>query len=242
MNHDEQAMNHDEHPDDSSLIAELVDSLAEVAVPERPPLTAMTTRGRVHRRRRLAGLAGIGGTGAAAVIALVLGLAGVFGAAPAGGTGTVETAAFTLTSYANGTVSLKLGQLFDPAALQRALAQHGIPALVKNDTYCSSSLAAPNPLRDGVLPGWGTPPPGVRGILMSGNFPVKPSQLAPSVDPVTAVINPAAMPPGTELFIGYYDLGHTFFLDLIYTSSHTCSNGKPPALARLDRPPSAGHS
>jgi hypothetical protein len=235
-------MNHDEHPDDRALTAELVDSLADVAVPERPPLAAITGRGRVYRRRRLACFAGLGGATAAVVSALALGLAGVFGAAPAGGPGTVETAAFTLTSYANGTVSLKLSQVFDPAALQRALAQHGIPALVRNDTYCSSSPAAPNPLRDGVLPGGGTPPPGARGILMTGNFPVKPSQLAPSVDPVTAVINPAAMPSGTELFIGYYDLGHSFFLDLIYTSSHTCSNGQPPGLARLDRPPSAGHS
>ena len=57
------------------------------------------------------------------------------------------------------------------------------------------------------------------------------------------VINPAAIPSGTELFIGYFDLGHTFFVDLIYTSSHTCRNGQqPPAVARLDRPSSAGHA
>jgi len=153
--------------------------------------------------------------------------------APARGRGTIQTAAFTLTSYANGTVSLKLSQMFDPAALQRALARDRIPALVKTGTYCSSNPAAPNPLRLGVLPG----PAGARhramparggGILQSGNFPVKPSQLAPMVDPVTMVINPAAMPPGTELFIGFFDLGHTFFLDLIYTSSHTCSNAQQP--------------
>ena len=40
-----------------------------------------------------------------AVIALVLGLTGVVGPAPAR-TGTGQTAAFTLTSYANGTVAL----------------------------------------------------------------------------------------------------------------------------------------
>ena len=151
MNHDERAMNDDEPRDDSALTAELVDSLAEVAVPERPPLAAITGRGRVHRRRRLAGFAGLGGSGAAAVIALVLGLTGVFGAAPAR-TGTGQTAAFTLTSYTNGTVALKLSQVFDPAALQRALAQHGIRALVKNDTYCSSNPAVPSPVRLGVLP------------------------------------------------------------------------------------------
>ena len=239
MNHDKQAMNHDEHPDDSALTARLVDSLAEVAVPARPPLAAITGRGRVYRRRRLACFAGLGGATAAVVIALALGLTGLFGAAPAGVPGTVETAAFTLTSYANGTVSLKLSQVFDPAALQRALAHHGIPALVKTDTYCSSNPAVPAPVGRQVL----SIPRGIPDILQTGNWPVKPSQLAPFVDPTTMVLDPAAMPSGTELFIGNFDLGHTIFADVIYTSSRTCSNGQePPAVARLDRPPSAGHS
>ena len=244
-------MNHDEHPDDSALTAELADSLAEVAVPERPPLAAITSRGRKHRRRRLAALSGLGSAAAAVVVALALGPAGVFGAGPASRTGMIQTADFTLTSYTNGTVALRLGQMFDPAALQRALAQHGIRAVVKIGSYCSSSPAAPSPIRVGVLPGSG--PTGKRhrvgpglgngqGILETVNLPVKPSQLAPMVDPITMVINPAAMPAGTELFIGFFDLGHTIFVDLIYTSSHTCRNGPPPAVVRLDRPPSAGHS
>ena len=37
-----------------------------------------------------------------------------------------------------------------------------------------------------------------------------------------------AMPSGTELFIGFFDLGHIFFSDLIYTSSHTCSHAQQP--------------
>jgi hypothetical protein len=245
-------MNHDEDPDDSTLTQELRDSLAEVAMPERPPLAAITGRGRVHQRRRLAGLAGLGGATAAVVIALVLGLTGVFGTAPARGTGTLQTAAFSLTSYANGTVSLNLGQLFDPAALQRALAQHRIRALVKSGTDCSSSPAAPSPIRLGVLPGSG--PAGTRrrvrpglagtrrrvrpglangqGIWESVNLPVKPSQLAPMVDPVSMVIDPAAMPSGTELFIGFFDSGHTLVVDLIYTGSHTCKNTQqqPPPM------------
>lgn len=150
--------------------------------------------------------------------------------------GTLQTgAAFTLTSYANGTVTLNLSQLFDPAALQRALAQHGIPALVKIGNYCSSSPAAPNPGRDGVLSptGWaGTrhraAPARGGGFTEGGNFPGKPSQLAPMVDPVTMVIDPAAMPSGTELFVGDYDLGHTLYFDLIYTRSHTCRNAQEP--------------
>jgi hypothetical protein len=231
-------MNHDEHPDDSTLTQELRDSLSEVAVPRRPPLAAITDRGRVYQRRRLAGLAGLGVACAATGIALVLGLTGVPGAAPAR-TGTVRTAAFTLTSYTNGTVSLTLGQMFDPAALQRALAQHGTRALVKIGSYCSSSPAAPSPIRLGVLPGATPAPAGARrratpglgngrGIWQSVTLPVKPSQLAPMVDPVSMVINPAAMPAGTELFIGYFDLAQTIVVNLIYTGSHTCRDTEQP--------------
>ena len=243
-------MSDDEHPADSALAQELRDSLSDLAVPGPPPLAAITGRGRVRRRRRLAGLAGLGVTGGAAAIALALGLAGVFGAAPAR-TGTVQAAAFTLTSYTDGTVSLKLSQVFDPAALQRALSQYGVRALVKTGTYCSSSPAAPSPVRLGVLPSprpagtrhRATPGPGGgQGIWESATLPVKPSQLAPMADPISMVINPAAMPSGTELFIGFFNPGYSVFVDLIYTGSHTCINGQwPPAAARQDRPPSARH-
>jgi hypothetical protein len=37
------------------------------------------------------------------------------------------------------------------------------------------------------------------------------------------VINPAAIPSGTELFFGYSSSIHAVFTDLIYTSSYTCS-------------------
>ena len=237
-------MNYDEHPADTALAEELQESLAELAVPERPPLAAIISRGRVRQRRRLAGLAGLGGTGAAAGIALALVLTSVFGAAPARGPGTIQTAAFTLTSHADGSVSLSLSQMFDPPALQRALAQDGIRALVKSDAYCSSSPAAPDPGRLGVLsPGPGgprhrtTPTSGGHGVTESGHgvtesgmFPVSPSELAPSVDPISMVINPSAIPSGTELFIGYFNLGYTVYFDLIYTKSHTCSNSdEPPA-------------
>ncbi|MGP8001265.1 MAG: hypothetical protein ACLPKI_28665 [Streptosporangiaceae bacterium] len=226
-------MSDNERPTDGELTRELRDSLSELAVPERPPLAAITGRGRVHQRRRRAGFAGLGGATAAVVIALALGLAGVFGTAPPRSTGTAQTADFILTSYVNGTVSLRLGQVFDPAALQRALAQHGIAALVKTDTYCSSNPAVPARASRDVLnmpdPGGtrqqrATPP----NILMTANFPVKPSQLAPSVDPVTTLLSPAAMPPRTELFIGNYDLGHTIFVSVIYTGSHTCQYSQEP--------------
>lgn len=237
-------MSHDEHTDDSTLTRELRDSLADLAVPGRPPLAAITSRGRAHRRRRR--LAGLGVTSAAACLALALSLTGVFGAARGRSTGTIQTADFTLTSYTNGTVAVNLRQMFGPAALQQALRRNGIPALVRSNTYCSSSPAVPSPLGLGVLSI--PPPPGPRhlaapsagprhqaapggeqGIIVGGNWPVKPSQLAPSIaDAIQMVINPTAMPAGTELFIGYFDLGHTAFLNLIYTGSHTCRKALEP--------------
>jgi hypothetical protein len=228
-------MNHDEHQQDSTLARELRDSLSELAVPGPPPLAAIARKGRVHRRRRR--LAGLSVTSAAACIALALGLTGVFGADPARSTGTIQTSEFTLTSFSNGTVALRLGQLFDPAAFQRALAHYHIPALVETGTYCSSNPAAPGLFRAGVVgppagpaKGGHPAPPGAvaQSILQSANFPMKPSQLAPMVDPISVVLNPAAIPAGTELFIGFYDLGHTVFVDLIYTNSHTCARAQDP--------------
>ena len=245
-------MNLNEHPDDSVLTRELRDSLSELPAPGRPPLAAITSRGRARQRRRLAGLAGLGVTSAAAGTALALGLTGVLSATPAGsaaatgtsaparGTGTVRTVAFTLTRNANGTDTLTLthSQLFDPASLQQALAQHGIPALVKTGAYCWSTPAAPDPASLGVLsirppvkpPQVAVPAP---GHLKPGA--VKPSDLNPSdrnriIDHTVTVINPAAMPSGTELFFGYFNSDHALFFDLIYARSYTCSNGpQPPA-------------
>ena len=221
-------MNYDEHPNDSALTRELRDSLSEVAGPERPPLAAITNRGRAHQRRRLAGFAGLGVTGAAAGTALALSLTGVLGAAPARSTGTIRTAAFTLTSNANGTDTLTLSnsQMLDPAALQRALAQHGIPALVKTDIYCSSNPAAPDPNSIGVLTvqhANGTPLPKKSPAVKT----VGPAHVAPA--DIVTVINPAAMPSGTKPFFGYFNSDHALFVDLIYTSSYTCSNGQPAA-------------
>ena len=227
-------MNHDEHPNDSVLTQELRDSLSEVAAPERPSLAAITNRGRAHQRRRLAGFAGIGVAGVAAGTALALGLTGVLGAAPARSTGTIRTAAparstgtirtaaFTLTRNANGTDTLTLSrrQMLDPAALQRALAQHSIRALVKTGTYCSSNPAAPDPGSIGVLTvqlANGTPVPKPTPAVKT------PANFVPA-DTMT-VINPAAMPSGTELFFGYFNSDHGLLFSLIYTSSYTCSNG-----------------
>jgi hypothetical protein len=236
MNGDD-AMYLDENPTDSAVSRELRDALSELASPPRPPLAAITTRVRAHQRRRLAGFSGLSVTAAAV---LALGLTGVLGSTPApstgvirtaaparasGSTGTIRTGAFILTSNVNGTdtLTLTMSQMLNPATLQQALTQHGVPALVKTGTYCSSSPAAPDPVSTGVLSGF-QPPAGTPHTMVpapSGPAPTEVTELAART---VTVINPAAIPSGTELFFGYSGTIHAVFTDLIYTNSYTCSS------------------
>lgn len=230
-------MSHDEQPADATLAEDLRDSLSGLAVPGPPPLAAISRRGREHRWRRLAGSAALGTTGAAAGVALALALTGVFSGDPARDAGTIQTAAFTLTSNRDGTKSLTLKQVFDPAALQRALTKAGVASLVKTGSYCSSSPAVPAPYLFGVLPGQvppaphlrGEPPGGAPGMIEGGLFPVKPSELSPRIaDTVSLQINPTVMPPRTELYVGYFNSDGTLFFNLIYTGAHTCRSAPDP--------------
>jgi hypothetical protein len=221
-------MNDNEHPNDGTLTRELRDALSKIAMPERPPLAAITSRGRSHQCRRLAGFAALGVTGVAAATALALGLAGVLGAAAAHGTGTISTTAFVLTRNANGTDTLTFGKrhTVKPAVLQQALAQDGIRALIKINTDCSSNPAPPPLSSTGVvtiqLPD-GTP------------LPLTPKHEPGTRIPADAVIvfKPSAMPAGTEIFFGYRRYGTRPILTrlsvfhLIYTNSYTCSNAFP---------------
>jgi hypothetical protein len=163
------------------------------------PVTAILARSRSRQRRRLARLS-TAGVVAAGVLAL--GLTSVFSSgshAPSRAAGTIRTAAFTLVSNADGTDTLTVtqGQLFNPRALQQALAKAGIPAVVQTGSLCSSSPAPPN-----------------NGVIAAQ----KPDQ------PNTQwVINPAVMPAGTELSFSYLNDGHMLDVGLIYNNAHTCS-------------------
>jgi hypothetical protein len=195
---------------------------------------AIRTRG----HRRLA--ACITAAAAAGSVVLGLGLSGAPGAAPNAGTGTIRTAAptrstgtirtaaFTLTRNANGTgtLTLTMNQMLDPAVLQQALAHDGIRALVKTGIYCWSSPPAPDPASIGVLSvQLPVKPPHKMVPAPSGPAPSELKQIAART---ATVINPAAMPAGTELFFGYSSSIHALFTDLIYTSSYTCGTGLPP--------------
>jgi hypothetical protein len=157
--------------------------------------------GRGHRRLA----AGITAATAAAAVVLGLGLTGSFGSAPARGTGTIRTTAFTLVKHANGTATLTInsGVFLEPSTLQRDLQQDGIPAIVTAGSFCSSD------------PG----PAGFNQVVTGQKHS----------DTVT--INPAAMPAGTELSFGYFQLspGQETAMGLIDTNSYTCASAVPTA-------------
>jgi hypothetical protein len=198
---------------DAAELRELRDSLSGVAMLERPRLEAITARGRAHRRRRLSAVAGLSMAGAAAGTALVLGLTGVLG--PARTPGTIRTASFTLVSNSDGTATLTINpkELLDPAALQSDLAQYGIPARVTSGSFCSSDPAPAGFSQ--VMPG--QPAGSGTGTPQSGVQP-------------TITIDPAAMPAGAELSVGYFRLSsgeQQADVVLIDTSSYTCTSTPP---------------
>ena len=165
------------------------------------------------RRHRLSAVAGLSVAAAAAGTALVLGLTGVLG--PARTSGTIRTASFTLVSNPNGTATLTISpkELLDPAALQGDLVHYGIPAKVTTGSFCSSDPA----------------PTGFSQVVSS--HPAGPDTATPKpVVRPTITIDPAAMPAGTELSVGDFQLSsgeqQADFV-LIDTSSYTCSSTPP---------------
>jgi hypothetical protein len=172
----------------------------------------------------MAGIAGIAGL---AVTSLALtGALGGGGTADSGdSTGTIHTAAFTLSEQANGTAELRLNraETFSPEALQRALAQDGIPALVTSGRYCWSDPALPSPHHLGVL-----------SVLAPGGIPLGPPgpRSEQSVPPGSVtVINPAKLPAGTKLFFDYTRTsgGQSLTGGLLATHSYRCVRGAPPS-------------
>jgi hypothetical protein len=123
---------------DSPELRQLRDSLSNVGMPERPPLQAITARGRSHRRQRLARVSRLPVGGVIAATAIAVGLSEALSPPPT--LGRIRTAAYTLRHNQNGTDPLTLnpGELFDPAQLQSDLTKYGIPARVTTGSYCTS--------------------------------------------------------------------------------------------------------
>jgi hypothetical protein len=193
------------------------DSLCRIPVSGPPDVEAILARGWAGRRHRLSAAAALSVTAAAAGTALVFGLTGALG--PAAMPGTIRTASFTLASHANGTATLTInpGELLDPAALQSDLQQYGIPAIVTSGSICTSDPA----------------PAGFSQVVSSS--PAGPHTAMPQpVAHPTLTIDPAAMPAGTELSIGYFQLSSGTYageqqadMVLIDTGSHTCTSTPP---------------
>jgi hypothetical protein len=207
---------HDELSDNEVLRA-ASDYLSAIPMASRPDVEAIMARGRARRRHRLSAIAGLSVAGAAAGTALALGLTGVTG--PASGPGTIRTAAFTLATNANGTATLTINpkELLDPAALQNDLAQYGIPAKVTTGSLCTSD-----------------PAPAGFSQVVSSNPAAGHTSTPTAVAQPTMTIDPSAIPAGTELSVGNFQLTSGAYSGeqqadfvLIDASSYTCSSTPP---------------
>ncbi len=205
---------------DSAEMRELRDSLSGVVMPERPRLEAITARGRKHRRQRHSRAAGMSVAGVAAASALAFALTVGHGPARVNDTsraltpGTIQTAAFQIAKDPNGTATLTLNpqQVLDPATLQSDLAKYGIPAKVTSGSFCSSDPAPAGFSQVVSLPPRKAPVP-----LQSGGQ-------------ATITFDPAALPAGTELSFGYFQItggAGQVSLALMDTSSYSCTSTPP---------------
>jgi len=134
--------------EDDEVLTAVKQTLADVQMDR--PLEAIEQRGRARRRNR--GLIGaVAGGGLAAALALALPIASHHnGTAPApsgpvaagttaGTTAPVQQVAFTVAKQVDGSVELTLDpkKILNPDALQKALADAGIPAVVKAGVLCT---------------------------------------------------------------------------------------------------------
>jgi len=103
------------------------------------PIEAIERRGRVRRRQRgLLKLAAGGGVAVLAALALTLPASGDRSGPPRAAEATLKPEAFTLVTQQDKTVKLTLRyrQILDPVALQKALADAGVPAVVQTAGVC----------------------------------------------------------------------------------------------------------
>jgi hypothetical protein len=168
----------------------------------------IVARARTRRHRQQLTAASAAAVAAATGTALGLSLTGTTAppAPPARpGHQPTELTAFTLQSGPHGTsvLTMRKGDRLDPAALRGDLARHGIPALVTVGKMCNAA-GAPGDLN-------------LNRVVTSRRTATGGVQLT---------INPAAIPAGTRLSIGYFPGGTGFAL--ISDASHlTCTTGRP---------------
>jgi hypothetical protein len=156
----------------------------------RIPADRIVSAGRSRVRRRLFGVT----TGVTAIGVLALGVPALSGGTGVGTGGATEvhvrTVAYSVDSNADGTVRVswdKRRYFEDHAGLQQALRQAGFPVLIKEGEFCAGP-------QDDTSLGDGGVGPGVQQVMRGQRG---------TDDEVTFVFDPAAMPAGKQLFIGY---------------------------------------
>ena len=157
------------------------------------PAEQIVAAGRARQRRRFAGVAAGVLAGAAAITGATFGFTAPAGT---GATGTaaggvhIRTVAYSVDSQTDGTVRVtwdKQRYFEDHEGLQAALREAGFPVLIKVGEFCRGPQDAGTLSPSGVGPG-------VEKVMMGERG---------SDGRVTFVFTPAAMPAGTQLFIGY---------------------------------------
>jgi hypothetical protein len=130
-----------------------------------------------------------------------------------GGRAHVHLAAVSVKKHPDGTVTLTVsltrGQLFDPAVVQQALAQAGVPALVTVGSVCTG----PGP---------------------SDALPQVISRSAPVPGHMVTTIRPSAIPAGQKLSMGYFRVpgGGGLHVSLIPDNGPLTCSSTPPAPPR----------
>jgi len=175
----------------------------------RPPARA------ARIRRRAAAVAAVAVIAAGTAIGVDYAVGSGHSAASPGTAGHavhIHTDAFWVDTNAHGTVTITLMRdsiRIDPAALRHALAEAGVPALVTAGRVC-------------YVPG---PVSALTQVLSV------PRHLADGSTTVT--ISPAAIPPGSEISIGYFQVSGGSGIHITLVPEHaplTCTS-TPPARA-----------
>jgi hypothetical protein len=196
---------------DSGELHRLIDSLSDVTVPAAPSLDAIVARGRARRRHRRYGITGLFVIGACIAAGLAISPLGAPAATPTAAPGggrtlsAIRTAAYSIVFNSDGTATLSIdpNELFDPSKLQSDLDRFGIPAHVTVGSFCTSDPA----------------PAGLSQAVSS-----EPNEQR------TISIDPTAIPTGTELSVGEFELPMSVQMatyTLIDKDSYTCSNSPP---------------
>jgi hypothetical protein len=153
-------------------------------VPMTVPVEQVIRRGHALRaRRRIPGLAGALAVVAAAVFAVTALLSGHHASHQPG----FQLAAWTVVKHTDGTVSVTIRELRDPAGLQRRLRADGVPASV---IFGDQPNVQPNPCRSYSHPDL------LQQVITLSTAPGQPQGHA-----IVMAIHPSALPSGAGVQI-----------------------------------------